>query len=188
MTSLTVPKPVGKRGWNVCIALFSCYSQALKAVKCLASEGFSCKAVAIIGTISPWLVPYLSQPEPVPDFPQTLVVHIPGDEAMAVIGFPIFSVSRRMNEGNRLNKQQIFSLALAGMKIPVTNQHEYTSALNHGQMLVIVRGSTSKVERAADLLATGEEVEVAVYQGISLSLEEPLMISYDRLQENVLSR
>ena len=179
MTSITVPASVIKSGGNVCIALFSSYSQALKAVKSLATGGFSCNAVAAIGTISPWLVPYLSQPEPVSDFPQTMVVDIPGDESMAVIGFLMFSISRTLDSENTLNKQHILSLALAGMKIPSTNQHQYTSALNHGQMLVIVRGSINEVERAADLLATGEEVEVAVYQRISSSLEKPVMISYD---------
>ena len=157
--------PVITHELNCCVALFSRCTEALRALKELTGEGFSRDALAGIGMVSPWLVAYLSQLNPPPEFPQSMIVKLQGNESMVVIGFPISSVSRALHEGNALNTTHILSLALSGMAILSTNQHEYVSALGHGQMLVIVRGSSAEVERAAELLATGAEIEVAVYEG-----------------------
>ena len=151
--------------WNSCVALFSRCTEALGALKKLAGEGFPSDELACIGTVSPWLKTYLSQLDPPPGFPQSMIVQLQGSVSMVVIGFPISSVSRAIREGTTLNTTHMLSLALPGTAILSTDQHDYASALNHGQLLVIIRGSAAEVERAAELLATGQEIEVAVYEG-----------------------
>ncbi len=150
---------------NCCVALFSRCTEALGALKKLTSEGFSGDAVAAIGTIAPWIVSYLSQLDQPPAFPRSLIVKLAGNESMVVIGFPVPSVSRVQDTDNLQNKKNILSLVLSEMDIPLANRHDYASALAHRQLLVLVRGSSAEVERAADLLATGAEIEVAVYEG-----------------------
>jgi len=165
MVHSAAENPVITHDLDCCVALFSRCTEALRALKKLAGEGFSSDALAAIGTISPWLVAYLSQPNLSPEFPTSMVVKLESNESMVVIGFPISSVSRALHEGNALNTTHILSLALSGTGILSTNQHDYLSALHHGQMIVIVRGSSTEVERAAEILATGDEIEVAVYEG-----------------------
>ncbi len=60
-----------------------------------------------------------------------------------------------MPNGNPLNKIKRLS----------SNQHNYASALNHGQLLAIVSSLTAGMETAAEFPATDEEIEVAVYGG-----------------------
>ncbi len=156
------------RDLNCCVALFSLCTQALRALRELTGAGFSRDALACIGMVSPWLGTYLSQLDPSPEFPRSMIVKLQGNVSMIVVGSPISSVSRALQEGNTLNTTYILSLALSGTAILSSNQHDYVSALNHGQLLVIVRGSATEVERAAELLATGTEIEVAVYEGACL--------------------
>ncbi len=52
------------------------------------------------------------------------------------------------------------------MKRLSSNQHNYASALNHGQLLAIVHSLIAGMETAAELPpATDEEIEVAVFEG-----------------------
>ncbi len=165
MLHSAAPEPVLTNVRNCCIALFSRCTEALSALKKLTNEGFSEDSVAAIGTISPWIASYLSQLEPPPKFPRSMVVKLQDNDSMVVIGFPVTSVSRIGDTNNTLNKRHILSLVVSEMDIPDANQNDYASALDHRQLLVIVRGSATEVERAAELLATGEEIEVAVYEG-----------------------
>ncbi len=165
MVHSAAEKPVITHDLDCCVALFSRCTEALRALKKLAGEGFSSDALAAIGTIPPWLVAYLSQLNPSPEFPTSMVIKLESSETMVVIGFPVSSVAEANHEGKILRTTHMLSLALSGTGILSTNQHDYLSALRHGQMIVIVRGSATEVERAADILATGDEIEVAVYEG-----------------------
>ncbi len=165
MLHSAAPEPILTNVQNCCIALFSRCTEALGALKKLTDKGFSEDSVAAIGTISPWIASYLSQLDQPPKFPRSMVVRLQDNNSMVVIGFPVASVSRARDTNNTLNKRHILSLVVSEMGIPAANQHDYASALDHRQLLVIVRGSATEVERAADLLATGEEIEVAVYEG-----------------------
>ncbi len=151
---------------NCCVALFSRCTEALDALKKLVTRGFSGDKIAGIGTISPWIVSYLSQRDQPAEFPRSMVLTLQNNESVVVIGFPVHSVSRERDTSNALDKTHIFSLVFTEMDIPTDNQHDYASALDHRQLLVVVRGSSPEVEKAAELLATGEEIEVAVYQGV----------------------
>ncbi len=151
---------------NCCVALFSRCMEALDALRKLVTRGFSGDKIAGIGTISPWIVSYLSQLDQPAEFPRSMVLTLQNNESVVVIGFTVPSVSRTKNSDSTLNKTEILSLILSEMNIPAANRHDYASALAHRQLLLLVRGSSVEVERAADLLATGEEIEVAVYQGV----------------------
>ncbi len=166
MLRSALPKPVLTHDRNCCVALFSRCTEALGALKKLIAKGFSGDKIAAFGTISPWMVSYLSQLDQPPEFPRSMVLTLQNNESVVVIGFPATSVSRERDNGNALDKTHILSLLFTEMDIPVANLHDYASALAHRQLLVLVRGSSPEVEKAAELLATGTEIEVAVYEGV----------------------
>jgi len=62
------------------------------------------------------------------------------------------------------------------MGLPAAGQNRYSSALAQGQALIIVRGTVDQVDSAAELLATGNEIEVAVYLGGYFSGQERQMV------------
>ena len=105
--------------------------------------------------------PYLPQTNQAEALSQTVIFQVPDSGTLEVSGFLIDSFSRASQGG----EQEILSTVFSGLGIPADSQKKYASALNHGQVLVIVCGSVAEVETAADLLATGKEIEVSVYEG-----------------------
>ncbi len=62
--------------------------------------------------------------------------------------------------------------ALAAAGVPKHDIGQYESALARGHVLLLVTGTAGEADRAAELLATGREIEVAVHQGAGLPVDE----------------
>jgi len=162
MIDMAVPE--NTRRSNSCIAMFSCCSEVLTALKKIARAGFPEETIAFVElfagleeTLSTLL--FASTPQP------NVKMQCTGNEVMFISGFLVPDFSRVTHKEPGIECRKIIPLILSDIGIPAANQSNYSSALEHGQAIVIVRGAGEQVERAAELLATGEEIEVAVYEG-----------------------
>ncbi len=172
--------PETMKSQNSCIALLSACCEAQQTMRQFVTVGFGQYAVAIIcrtllerektsarqnaEMVDDFHVhPCLQQINQAEALPQTGIFQVPDVGTLEVSGFLVNSFLRASQSGEQEDLSAVFS----GLNIPADSQKNYAKALAHGQAIVIVRGTVNEVETAADLLATGKEVEVAVYQGIS---------------------
>ncbi len=97
------------------------------------------------------------------------IIRCADNAAVLVSGFlqPLFAGAVTPGAAGACRK--IMADILAEMGLPPVCRCNYAAALELGQIMIIVRGPVAQVDRAADLLATGKEIEVAVYQRELLS-------------------
>ena len=156
---------------NSCLALFRTSSECRNSMRKLADAGFPDTSIAALELISApeqfVSLPYFSPLSQTP----IQVVPCAGNSALLVRGFPVPSVQEADDERTGTGWQRISEL-LADMGLSAAGQSRYSSALAQGQALIIVRGTVDQVDSAAELLATGNEIEVAVYLGEYFSGQE----------------
>jgi len=166
---------------NSCMALFSSRFEVLSALQKLADAGLGRDIVAAMGreiqstgngpcwkngmpAREPWGQPYLLQTNMERTFPHAMFFYIPGIGILEVSGFFIHLFSEILQEEGITRDYKILPLVFSLTGISESGRDNYSLAIRQGQFLVMVRGAGEEVETAAELLATGSELEVAVYQ------------------------